>query len=304
MNDQAMIREIQKANFRSLKKLDEICRQYDIPYFACFGTLLGAVRHQGFIPWDDDIDVAMMREDFERLCAVPKEAWGDDFVLCAPESDDPRHDKLFGRVYVNHSRIQSEIDVRKWRVPATGEAFYTSCMCDVFILDRIPDSDEAFHALHRKMLNLARKYRMAKYEYVESEPSLKGRIKRLLGRAYGACMRLLHKRPWRVLAQKGDRLAAETEKGSRVAMLSSGDDFVCEYDEIFPLRSCRFEDMEIPIPKETETLLERNYGDYMQLPPESERYHINFIYADLGDGQKFIVDPIPGSLGAKETLGV
>ena len=113
-------------------------------------------------------------------------------------------------------------------------------------------------------------------------------------------MRLTHEKPWQDLYAASRRIAADAEQGSRVATLYSGDAFPFEYDEIFPLETCPFEDMMIPVPREAKKMLEVCYGDYLRLPPEDERYHINFIFADLGDGQKFIIDPIPGSLGAKE----
>lgn len=64
------IRDIQLANFELLKELDYVCRQNNLKYWLDFGTLLGALRHKGFIPWDDDIDTGMMREDYEKLYEV------------------------------------------------------------------------------------------------------------------------------------------------------------------------------------------------------------------------------------------
>ena len=60
-------REVQLGELEVLKKLDEICSQLNLRYFLTYGTLLGAVRHQGFIPWDDDVDVMMPRPDYEKL---------------------------------------------------------------------------------------------------------------------------------------------------------------------------------------------------------------------------------------------
>ena len=59
-----------------LQKFAEICKEHDINWWLCSGTLLGAVRHGGFIPWDDDIDVSMLPKDYRKFVKVMKE-WGD-----------------------------------------------------------------------------------------------------------------------------------------------------------------------------------------------------------------------------------
>ena len=64
------VRDIQLANLALLRELDYVCRKNGLQYWMDFGTLLGAVRHKGFIPWDDDIDVSMMREDYDRIIEV------------------------------------------------------------------------------------------------------------------------------------------------------------------------------------------------------------------------------------------
>ena len=68
------IRDIQLANLELLKELDYVCRQNNLQYWLDFGSLLGAVRHKGFIPWDDDIDVSMMREDYEKIADAFKKS--------------------------------------------------------------------------------------------------------------------------------------------------------------------------------------------------------------------------------------
>ena len=64
-----------------LLNIDSICQKHRINYWIDFGTLLGAVRHNGFIPWDDDIDITMPREDYNRFLTVAQEELGDDYLL-------------------------------------------------------------------------------------------------------------------------------------------------------------------------------------------------------------------------------
>lgn len=68
------IRDVQLANLSLLKELDYVCRQHNLKYWLDYGTLLGAIRHKGFIPWDDDIDVGMMREDYNKITDALKES--------------------------------------------------------------------------------------------------------------------------------------------------------------------------------------------------------------------------------------
>ena len=67
---QGLLLNIQIASFKLLKEIDRICKEEDLTYWLDFGTLLGAVRHGGFIPWDDDIDLSMPRKDYERFVNI------------------------------------------------------------------------------------------------------------------------------------------------------------------------------------------------------------------------------------------
>lgn len=66
-------KEIKEIQLALLDYIDETCKKYDIPYFLSYGTMLGAIRHKGMIPWDDDIDISLYREDYERLLKIIEE---------------------------------------------------------------------------------------------------------------------------------------------------------------------------------------------------------------------------------------
>jgi lipopolysaccharide cholinephosphotransferase len=81
------LRQCQLVMLRMLRIFDYICRKHDIPYWLSDGTLLGAVRHQGFIPWDGDVDVGMLREDFDRFAAIAPHMLPEDIFFQTPETD-------------------------------------------------------------------------------------------------------------------------------------------------------------------------------------------------------------------------
>ena len=91
-----------------LEKCKAICRKYNLNYCASSGTLLGAVRHEGFIPWDDDIDVGMLREDYNKLKSAPQEEWGA-LQLVDGESNVFFHEKVFPRIYKKGTVFESEL---------------------------------------------------------------------------------------------------------------------------------------------------------------------------------------------------
>lgn len=88
---------VQHIELEILKKIDEVCKKHNINYWLDSGTLLGAVRHQGFIPWDDDIDIGMLREDYEKFLKVAQKDLGDDYFL-QTRSTDKNYPLVFAKV--------------------------------------------------------------------------------------------------------------------------------------------------------------------------------------------------------------
>ncbi len=80
--------ELRKAEVAILDEFDRVCRENHLRYYLFYGTLLGAIRHSGFIPWDDDIDVAMPREDYQKLLNLKKSVISPNFYLQMPCEDD------------------------------------------------------------------------------------------------------------------------------------------------------------------------------------------------------------------------
>ena len=65
-----VLEKLNRVQISIISDFVKVCDKYDLKYFAVYGTALGAIRHKGFIPWDDDVDVAMLREDYDRFCSV------------------------------------------------------------------------------------------------------------------------------------------------------------------------------------------------------------------------------------------
>ena len=80
--------ELKNSQMNILKFIDRVCKENDISYFVNYGTLLGAIRHKGFIPWDDDIDICLYREDYERFLNVVKELKDERYKVLDYDSSD------------------------------------------------------------------------------------------------------------------------------------------------------------------------------------------------------------------------
>ena len=303
-HDYDMIRKIQRDNYESLKKLDEICKKHNISYWVVYGSLIGTIRHDGFIPWDDDLDVGMMWEDFQKLCKVPKVEWGNDCLFVYGVDDDLRHDKLFGRIYQKNTLIQSYTDVEHWENPKTHQSWSTSCMCDIFIYDFIPENKNKHHKIYNRMIRNARNYKLTKLKTVYLEKTVKGYLKRGIKDLYRWFIHVLYKKPWEHYYYQSRRLIEKYPRSNKVCSYYAIDPSVYDYEDIFPLQKHKFEEMEVWIPKNYDKVLKSFYGDYMKFPDEDDRLHIDFVYVKTNDDEEYIIDPIPDSLAeaAKKRL--
>ena len=92
---QSTLRTLQLTELEILREFDSLCRKHGLQYYIVGGTLIGAVRHGGFIPWDDDIDVSMPKKDFRKLCKIANKEIGEACFLQTRKTDRKCQMKLF-----------------------------------------------------------------------------------------------------------------------------------------------------------------------------------------------------------------
>lgn len=133
--DGSNLRNAQLRMLNILKYVDYVCKQNDIPYWLSSGTCLGAVRHGGFIPWDDDVDIEMLEEDYDRLITILENQKSDEFALQTHKLDKNFHYD-FAKVRDKNSLIEEVSEIDK-------QYKYRGYFIDIFPL--IPSGSKKLH---------------------------------------------------------------------------------------------------------------------------------------------------------------
>lgn len=225
-------------------ELDRICKKYDIPYFLSGGTLLGAMRHDGFIPWDDDLDVGLVRKDYLRLLKVLPSELPDHIALQTNDTD-----KNFFFFYAKLRDKNSFLDEGEF----DGAFRERGIFIDIFPYDRVLPWTQRLR-LQSLAYNI---YRAGN----GNESSLR-KIRALTWVNRHVCFPIL-----RFIS----RLS-----GVKNLMNDYGIPFHVVHDitNIFPLTTHVFEGVELSVPGNSDGMLREQYGDYMKLPDDMDNlYH-------------------------------
>ena len=235
-----------------LAHFDQVCRTYGLRYFAGGGTLLGAVRHGGYIPWDDDIDLFMLRADYDRLLAVGEEAFLPPYFL-----QTAYNDTRYGR---GHAQLRMDGTTAILAGERGRYTFHQGIFIDIFPLDAVPDDREAQIAQRRR---LARWNRLlaASVRYAGSPH------KTTVKSAVHGVLSLIPYR-WLYRGMERECRRYEGEPTDRVALLT----FAPAADRWVMPRACYsdegylpFEFTDIPVPVDCDRILAAAYGDYLTL---------------------------------------
>lgn len=271
---------VQAIVFGILKEIDKVCKEHDIEYFLAGGTLLGAIRHGGFIPWDYDGDVMMTRENYEKFIAAAESSLPDTLFLQTPESDTDNH--FYTKVRLNGTVFSTEFTEK-------FKDLHQGIFVDIFAHDKTA-AGKTGQKIHRDLTILARslvfnKWGGTKVKGAEQDGSNKiirgiaTVIKtvlpmKVLERFQFFVIRLYRKN--KKTKYLYDGMGQNLRRG---AFLKSWLDEAIDWD---------FEGYRFPVPKEYKKYLTWLYGDYEELIPCSERHISHDITRlDLGKYKDF-----------------
>lgn len=255
---QLTLDEIKEKELMILKKFKIFCDTHDLKFYLAYGTLLGAVRHKGFIPWDDDIDLFMMRDDYNRFINMIRmeHMQVDDHINVKIPGDQ---DYLFPFIkLIDDSTIVHE----------QGVSFHheSGLWIDVFPIDTIPTNMKLLNCLI-KDVNFCCKKLFWSYSGNDSF------FKMIVKKSTTLFSRYVLHRDYTYWIQRiqhdVDQYQNETGIGNMV--FRTGMWNVFEHDWFKDTQYLRFEDDIYPVPCGYDEMLKRRYGDYMKIPGEADR---------------------------------
>jgi lipopolysaccharide cholinephosphotransferase len=247
------LRELQLIELDILIFFDDYCRKNGLRYYLCGGTLLGAVRHKGFIPWDDDVDVAMPRPDYDKMIEDSKK-WKRYRLLC-PENDI-NSPKIFGKL----------LDTRTHSEAEHFEGIDYGVFLDIFPIDGCGDDYEEAAKQAKKILYLCGRFEDTSFRYELTGNSVKRAGKSVLRRFAN------RKKVYEKLRAEATKVPFDGAKyrGCVCGGLRGLDEMLVK-DGFDKIVDAEFEGHRFMIPEHYEIYLTMMYKDFMKLPPESEQ---------------------------------
>ena len=269
MEQNSLLRKLQLVELEILQRFIQLCQKNNLTYYIIGGSLIGAVRHGGFIPWDDDIDIAVPRKDYKQLIDILRKE-EDDILGLGYYKDDP--DLYYYPIRIFHKKYK----IKEPRV----KNGYSHPWIDILPLDGSPNSKVGMYLFEQKMLF----YRgLLGLHYVNHLRNKNRNALEKLIIGFGKATnigKLIN--PTKIK----DKIDAELERhpidNSNVIGTCMGAYFFHEFvpKEMFGKGSTVvFEGMDVNAPEKVDAYLTHMYGDYMQLPPEEKRvaHDVEFI---------------------------
>ena len=286
---------VQEKELEILKVIISIIEKHNLRYYSIGGTTLGAVRHKGFIPWDDDIDIALPRKDYEQLRSIlPKELpVGLQFL----DYDNVKSNLfMFSKVHdVNTSYIAKYTE--------NCPEFYTGVFVDIMPLDGMPRD----FAKRKKIIRHLRKLLFWNIR-VRPIPTKTDTVLKRIKYIYRRFLRLFFRYNFfsdalQKYAEKYDFDASECVCYDYYAELKNAESrIVFEREDFDQIIKLPFETIDINVPKGYDRYLKTYFGDYMKLPPIEQQVSHGTIICDLSKPCSFYAEKKSAELKKKRDI--
>lgn len=254
--------KVQKDELKILIEFDKICKKNNLIYTVAAGTMIGAVRHKGFIPWDDDIDVYMLRNDFNKLRKIASKELPKS-MFYQSHYTDPNYYYPFDKIRLNNTVFKETF--------LSNHDINHGVFIDIFPIDAISDNKLRSNFQYYKY----RFYRlglMVKYININARTGKKkfaAQILRLLFSGYS--LQYLYKK-CEVIAQKNESNYQNSKWVRNLNSVGSAGKSETYHRYAFKnIHSTKFEGYDFSISADYDYMLRSLYGDYMKLPPKSEQ---------------------------------
>lgn len=251
-----ILRKLQLTEIEILGEIERICNEHNIKFCLTGGTLLGAVRHKGFIPWDDDIDIAMSREDFEKFCDICKTKLSKNYYLHYINTDN-KYWLTFAKVRKNNTLLDekniSHLNVKK------------GIYVDIFPLDAIQTNSGLLFKVKSKLIKLIQIILV--YKIGINFNKNKSNLVRILLFAFP--IKFFHKICNYLMTLDSKKKNKYIVNYSSIYNVKKE---LFPYDCYFPFVNIEFEGKTFYAPNKYKEILSQVYGDdYMKLPPKEKR---------------------------------
>lgn len=265
-----------------LKEVDKLCTKHSIQYFVGGGTAIGQKRHGGFIPWDDDIDINMSRNDYDRFLKVASRELPDYLFL-----QNHRTDVNFSKLYTKVRLKDTKFVEYQYRNIEMEQGIYI----DIFPMDSARNDNEFLAKMDKQVIRL---YTLYDYRVnPSSNQPINGCIDLLKNLIKHIIHYILSIMPKNYYSNRYYKLLKSNNVESDYIAdygTEKGKSFIIKKDVIFPVIRGQFDRIQVNIPNDIDIFLRTRYGDdYMTLPPEEKRVNHSPLVLDFGNYTKDVV---------------